>query len=73
MVEVGMVVLRLATSHDRNSRIAGTFSPPCCLVFVGQDRQSWVPGHLLKIAKRRNGEFQMWKSEMQVEYRFYIY
>ena len=30
-------------SEKRN---AGTFSPPCCLVFVGQDRQSWVPGPL---------------------------
>ena len=26
--------------------VAGTFSPPCCLVFVRQNRQSWVPGPL---------------------------
>ena len=33
---------------DGKTEIAGTFSPPCCLVFVGQDRQSWVPGPLLR-------------------------
>ena len=31
-----------------NWKITGTFSPPCCLVFVGQDRQAWVPGPLLR-------------------------
>ena len=37
------------------SEKAGTFSPPCCLVFVGQDRQSWheVPGPLLTFVKKR--------------------
>ena len=35
-------ILKMQTSQ----KIAGTFSPPCCLVFVGQDRQSWVPGPL---------------------------
>ena len=29
----------------------GTFTPPCCLVFVGQDRQSWVSGPLLQSQK----------------------
>ena len=34
-----------------NWKIAGTLSPPCCLVFVGQDRQSWVPGPLLEVCR----------------------
>ena len=34
------------TACSTVQKIAGTFSPPCCLVFVGQDRQSWVPGPL---------------------------
>ena len=45
-MKIGEVVLGLATSHCQ--KIAGTFSPPCCLVFVGQDRQAWVPGPLLR-------------------------
>jgi hypothetical protein len=47
-------VLGLAGCHDRKLEIeiAGTFIPPCCLVFVGQDRQSWVPGPL-QIAMKR--------------------
>ena len=36
-----------------NRKTAGTFSPPCCLVFVGQDRLSWVPGPLLSIFERQ--------------------
>ena len=44
----GLWLSHLAMSEIRNSmKFAGTFSPPCCLVFVGQDRQSWVPGPLL--------------------------
>ena len=46
IIEVGMVVFGLATSHDENSKSAGTFTPPCCLVFACRDRQSWVPGPL---------------------------
>ena len=46
-IKIGEVVLGLATSHGR--KIAGTFTPPCCLVFVGQDRQSWVPGPLRNV------------------------
>ena len=46
-IKVGTVVLGLATAHDRKSESAGTFSRPCCLVLVGQDRQSimgsWPP------------------------------
>ena len=34
------------TACSTVQKIAGTFSPPCCLVFVGQDRHSWVPGPL---------------------------
>ena len=49
----GMVVLGLATSHHKEN--AGTFSPPYCLVFVGQDRQWWVPGPLRKL-KEENVE-----------------
>ena len=37
------------TACSTVQKIAGTFSPPCCLVFVGQDRQSWVPGPLHQI------------------------
>ena len=40
-------VLGLAPCHaDCEIEIASTFTPPCCLVFVGQERQSWVPGPL---------------------------
>ena len=72
----GMVVLGLATSHDRKSKIAGTFSPPCCLVFVGQDRQSWVPGPLQKMVKKpllKVFEKQSKPREKGNRYRFYIY
>ena len=37
---------RSVTACSTVQKIAGTFSPPCCLVFVAQDRQSWVPGPL---------------------------
>ena len=35
-------VLGFAGCHDRKLEMenAGMFTPPCCLVFVGQDRQS---------------------------------
>ena len=48
-------VLVLAGCHDRKFEMenAGTFTPPCCLVFVGQGRQSWVPGALQIIARKR--------------------
>jgi len=47
-------VLGFACCHDRKLEMenAGMFTPPCCLVFVGQDRQSWVPGPL-QIAMKR--------------------
>jgi hypothetical protein len=54
-------VLGLAGCHDRKLEIenAGTFIPPCCLVFVGQDRQSWPPANCneedIKVKPRRLG------------------
>ena len=35
-----------------------TSSPPCCLVDVGLDRQSWLPGPRLEVTRRRTGELQ---------------
>jgi hypothetical protein len=61
-----MVVLGLATSHHKEN--AGTFSPPYCLVFVGQDRQCWVPGPLLDFGKYQGRSFtsiQMFHTHTQ--------
>ena len=57
-------VLGLASCHDRKLEIenAGTFIPPCCLVFVGQDKQSWVPGHLqIAMKKTLRSNREAWK------------
>ena len=69
--QIDMPVLGLAGCHGRQNgkwKIAGTLSPPCCLVFVGQDGQSWVPGPLLWLTNDMTQEFEKrsnhtcWKS-----------